>query len=121
MKSGENFSPAFGEGATDALLMSTDRPTAIIAGSNQILIGVLRSLRAHGVSIPDGMSLVTCDDLPLSEFLQPPLATISRDHEAMGRHAAELLLDMIDHGETRQMTLPTQFRATASCSPPPSS
>jgi LacI family transcriptional regulator len=112
------FTREHGESATTALFNERDLPTAIIAGSNQILVGVLRVLRAKGLSVPRDLSLVTCDDVPLSEFLEPPLATISRDPEEMGRVAAVLLLEQIRGQKPRSVTLPTGFRITESCAAP---
>ncbi len=114
-----SFTAEHGESAAHALLASPGRPSAIIAGSNQILIGVLRALRRSGVAVPAGVSLVTCDDVPLCEFLDPPLATISRDAQDMGRQAARLLLDCLDGRSPRTTVLPAAFRPTPSCAPPP--
>ena len=83
-----------GEQATQSLMAQPDPPTAIVVGSNQILVGVLRELRRSGLRIPDDVSLVTCDEVPLAEFLVPPLATIERDHFEIGAIAATLLLDL---------------------------
>ena len=117
VRSGD-FTAEHGESATTSVLSDADVPSAIIAGSNQILPGVLRALRAKGCSIPSDVSLVTCDDIALSEFLEPPLATISRDHEEIGRVAATLLLEQIESQQPRSVVLPTGFRMTASCAPP---
>jgi LacI family transcriptional regulator len=111
------FTAAHGQSATAALLRQPRRPTAIIAGSNQILPGVLRALRRAELSVPAEVSLVTCDDVALSEFLQPPLATVSRDLYAIGRTAAELLLERIAGVAPRRITLPTGFRPARSCLP----
>ena len=113
------FTAEHGEKASAELLARPGRPTAIIAGSNQILIGVLRTLKRKGVSFPADVSLVTCDDIPLAEFLDPPLATISRDPVAMGRVGAELLLELLDGATPRRASLPATFRPAASCGPPP--
>lgn len=79
------FTAAHGEDATESLLRSESPPTAIIAGSNQILIGVLRSLRRWEFAMPADISLVTCDRVDLSEFTDPPLATIERDLDETGK------------------------------------
>jgi LacI family transcriptional regulator len=112
------FTAAHGETATGTLLRGARRPTALIAGGNQILPGVLRALRRAGLAIPTEVSLVTCDDVALAEFLQPPLATVSRDLYAIGRTAAELLLERIAGHPPRRITLPTGFRPEQSCLPP---
>src|SRR5262249_3352971 len=118
VRSGE-FTAEHGEAATATLLASAERPTALIAGSSQVLPGVPRPRRGAGVRVPTELPRVTCDDVALSEFLQPPLATVSRDLPALGRTAAELLLERIAGIPPRMVTLPTAFRPAQSCLPPP--
>jgi len=112
------FTSAHGAAATAAMLDNAAPPTAIIAGNNQILVGVLRVLRERNVSIPADVSLITCDESPLSEFVEPPLATIHRDPQLMGSTAAELLLELFAGGSVRTAVLPASFRAADSCAPP---
>ena len=114
-----SFTAAHGEAATASLLAAAEPVTAIIAGGNQILAGVLQALRQAGVLAPSGVSLVTCDDVPLSGFLDPPIATITRNPEEMGTVAAEILLEQLHGRMARSAMLPVHFRATASCGPPP--
>jgi LacI family transcriptional regulator len=109
--------PGHGEAATEMLLSRKNPPTAIIATSNHTLIGVLRSLRRHGIEVPQEMSLVTCDPLPLTEFLEPSLATIDRDHVQMGSTAAELILQTLRGMGTEKVTLPVMFDPNESCGP----
>ncbi len=118
VRSGE-FTTEHGETATENLLAESVPPTAIVAGSNQILVGVLRALHRHGVRIPDEISLVTCDEVPLAEFLVPPLATIKRDHHRMGVLAAGLLLDAISGSPASVQIIPTNYVPAASVGPAP--
>lgn len=113
------FSAEHGAAATAALLDADQPPTAIIAGSNQLLVGCLRTLREAGVEVPRDLSLVTCDDVQLSEFLTPPIATISRDPAEMGRAAADLLLARIGGQPPQKVRLPVGYRPTGSCAVPP--
>jgi LacI family transcriptional regulator len=113
------FSAEHGQATTLELMRGPGAPTAIIAGSNQILVGVLRGLRLLGLRIPDDVSLVTCDDVTLSEFLTPALSTIWRDPELMGSMAANQLLQQLAGTRTAaQIHLPTGFRITDSCDVP---
>jgi LacI family transcriptional regulator len=112
------FTAEHGQKAVTAMLREDNPPTAVIAGSNQILVGVLRGLREAGLTIPRDISLITCDQVALSEFLVPPLATIMRDHYAMGYTGADLLLERLHGGSARTVFLPTTFVATDSCAPP---
>ncbi len=114
-----SFSAAFGENATAELLASPEPPTAIIAGGNQILTGCLRALRSAGVAVgAGGVSLVTCDDVPINELHSPPLAAIERDVTEIGRTAAELLLRRLAGGQAETVRLPTRFVPRASCAAP---
>lgn len=113
-----SFTAEHGARATDELMSARQPPTAIIAGGNQILAGVLEQLRELGIGVPDQMSLVTCDDVPLAAFLQPPIATISRDPGQMGQVAAKLLLELLGGAAPRTELLATSFRPTRSCAKP---
>lgn len=115
-----SYSAGHGEAATDVLLNRRDRPTAIIAGGNQILVGVLRAIRRRKLDIPRDISVVTCDRVPLSEFLQPPIATIERDTRQIGLAAAQLLLEQLQSPALRQIMLPVKFVPDQSCGPPSS-
>jgi LacI family transcriptional regulator len=106
-----------GEAATEMLLSRKTPPTAIIATSGETLTGVLRSLRRHSIEVPRDMSLVTCDPLPLTEFLEPSLATIDRDHVQMGSTAAELILETVRGKTAGKVTLPVIFDPHESCGP----
>lgn len=115
-----SFSTEHGETAAREVLSAMEPPTAIIAGGNQLLIGVLRVLRECGLRVARDVSLVACDDVPLSELYEPPIATIDRDTVGLGRVAAELLLGRLMAGDgPRTEVLPTSFTPRASCAPPP--
>ena len=95
-----------------------DPPTAVISGSNQILPGMLRALIERGLRVGDDISLVTFDDLPMLEFVQPPIAVVARDPRVIGRTAAELLLARLRGGRPEQVQVPTRFEPRASCAAP---
>jgi LacI family transcriptional regulator len=114
-----SFSPEHGEAAAVTLLDRAEPPTAIISGGNQILVGSLRVLEQRGLEVGQDISLVTCDDVPLSELHRPPIASISRDTVGLGRTAAELLLRRLRDGdEPEAVVLPTTFTPRASCAAP---
>jgi LacI family transcriptional regulator len=113
-----SYADAHGEASAQALLSSATVPSAIIAGSNQILIGVLRALRSRGMRIPQDISVVTCDEVPLMDALVPKQAVISRDLLLLGRESAEMLVSMIGGAPARTKVLPVSFRFGPSCAPP---
>lgn len=75
------------------LLSGPDAPTAIITNSDYTAHAVYKAARELSVPIGTGVSVVGHDDLPTSELLDPPLATIRMDHRAMGRALMMRLLE----------------------------
>jgi len=116
-----SLSAEHGERSTEQLLAMHPRPTAIVAGGNQVLAGCVRALARHGIRIPDDISLITCDEVDLSELHSPPIASVSRDTLLLGRTAAELLLERLNGGEPRTILLPTTFTPRPSSGPAPAS
>jgi LacI family transcriptional regulator len=97
-----DYSRTFGGQATTALLATGEPPTAIVAASDFIAIGVMQTLRERGLSIPRDMSLVGFDDMPLADLMDPALTTIRQPIETMGRLGFQTLLALI-RGETVPM------------------
>lgn len=115
-----SLSADHGEASTEQLLRMTPRPTAIVAGGNQVLAGCVRAFVRNGIRIPDDMSLLTCDEVALSELHSPPIASVGRDTYALGRVAAELLVERLrGGGEPKTVLMPTSFTPRASCGPVP--
>ena len=76
-------------------------------------------MQDEGVRVGPDISVVTCDDVPLNQLYQPPIASIGRDTVGLGSSAAELLLRRLrgaDEPET--IVLPTLFAPRPSCLPP---
>lgn len=76
-----------------------DRPTAVMCFNDLVAMGVMRALTECGLRIPQDVSVVGCDDIPVAAFLQVPLTTVRAPKRALGRRAAEILLDQIEHPE----------------------
>ena len=77
--------------------------------------------RLTGRRIPDDLSLVGFDDLPMARWFSPPLTTVRQPLTEMGRTAASMLLGMIEDGEPhgRQVELATELVVRSSTAPPP--
>jgi len=112
---------AHGREATRRLLGRPEPVTAIIAGGNQLVIGALEELKARRARIGTDVSLVSCDEISVTELFEPPIAVVRRDNNEIGRVAAELLLEQLrsDDAEPRRIVLPTEFVARPSAGPPP--
>ncbi len=80
---------------TCALLDLPEPPTAIFAGSDTQAMGVYSALRARGLSVPDAMSVIGFDDVPIASIVTPALTTIRQPLGEMGRIATTMLLRLI--------------------------
>jgi LacI family transcriptional regulator len=80
---------------TCALLELPEPPTAIFAGSDLQAMGVYSALRARGIAIPDEISVVGFDDIPLAALVTPALTTVRQPLMEMGRVATTMLLHLI--------------------------
>jgi len=81
------------------LLSLPEPPTAVFCAADTIAAGVIQAAKERRIGIPDPFMVVGYDDLPLCEYLQPPLATIRQERRAMGHIAAEAVLAMIRDAE----------------------
>lgn len=116
----QSLSAEYGFRETLAMLEAHDRPTAIIAGGNRTLVGVLRALQEKNVSFPGDLSLVSCDQTDLSRLYPGPITLIDRDMAEIGRTAAQLLLERLTGDKDqppRRVTFATRLILGRSCGP----
>jgi DNA-binding LacI/PurR family transcriptional regulator len=100
------FTGSGGAKATRTLLRARDRPTAIVYASDVMAIGGLGVARELGLRVPEDVSIVGFDDIPLAALVTPPLTTIRQDPVAAGRAATRLLLARLRDGPVEVPTLP---------------
>ena len=91
----ESLSSDYAFSETQALLGMTVSPTAIIAGGNLMLAGVLRATQMMNVKIPDDLSIVCSGDTELAELATPSVTAIRWDLSAVGREAAKILINRL--------------------------
>ncbi len=94
-----------GSRALDALL-SLDIPfTAVVCANDEMAAGAMASARSHDLVLPDDLSIVGFDNVPLARYLYPKLSTVNYPVAAMGAMAARWVLknvynrriDSVDH------------------------
>jgi LacI family transcriptional regulator len=109
-------------GAYDDMLAILRRgaelPTALFCSNDIIACGCLKALTAHGVQVPEEVSLVGFDDIPLAAYFDPPLTTVSIPAYELGRTAGNLLLAQIRGEPVPQRTLlDTELKVRESVGP----
>jgi LacI family transcriptional regulator len=86
------FSHDAGFAAAIPLLQSADRPTAVVCGNDVIALGVLSAARSLGLTVPDQLTVIGFDDIPLAGWPLVALTTVRCDLAALATVAVELLL-----------------------------
>jgi DNA-binding LacI/PurR family transcriptional regulator len=81
-----------GHSAGLALLRATPRPTAVLAMSDELALGVLAAARELGLRVPQDVSVVGWDDTPSARASDPALSTIGQSLHDQGRTCARLLI-----------------------------
>ncbi|GAA2441338.1 LacI family DNA-binding transcriptional regulator [Actinomadura vinacea] len=95
-------------GATRRLLGLAAPPTALFAGNNMLALGVAAELARLGRK---DVALVTFDDVPLAEVLEPPLTVVAQNPAELGKAAAATALRRLDgdRSRARTVTVPTRL------------
>ena len=70
-------------------------PTALVCGNDIIASGCLKACSDSGIRIPDDLSIVGFDNLPLSAVVDPPLTTMQVSKAQIGRMAVQLLVSRL--------------------------
>ncbi len=85
--------------------------TCIVTANDIQAIGILKALHRGGRRVPEDVSVIGFDDVPLAELMSPALTSVRLPIEEMGRSAVDLLLSRIDEPEleTREVVLPVDL------------
>lgn len=117
-----DFSEESGHAAADEIAKMHPPPTAIFAANDSMAIGALSALSEGGWSVPDDITVVGFDDIPIARYVSPQLTTIRVDIAELGRRAFAVLLDALSRptaaGEHRRERITTNLIVRRSCAAP---
>ena len=113
---GDAFSEQNGYLETKLLLQQKVKPTAIFTFSNTIAMGCIKALKEEKVKIPEEISLITFDDNPYLDYIEPPLTCISQPVEEICKIAVKMLFaNILDQDAAlKQVLLKTKLKVKAS-------
>ncbi|GAA2450093.1 LacI family DNA-binding transcriptional regulator [Agromyces soli] len=94
-----------GADAAERLLDLSPAPTAVLSSNALMSSGAFEAIRGRGAAV----ELVSFDDQDWMRLVDPPLSVIEQDAAHMGAVAMRLLLELIDGGSPRSVTLPTRL------------
>jgi LacI family transcriptional regulator len=91
-----DFMPLGGRSCASKLLAMEERPTAIFAANDLMAYGVLEAAEEYGLQVPEDLSLIGFDDIPLSAHTRPALTSVRQPFYSIGQRAIELLLSLLE-------------------------
>jgi LacI family transcriptional regulator len=115
------WSAQSGADAMRRLIALDEPPTAVVTSGDNLLLGAMSACRAAGLRLPEDMALVSFDDPPFGDLLDPPVTALTRNDAEIGRLAAELLLAALEPGpigEPAAMRLEAELVIRRSCGCP---
>jgi DNA-binding LacI/PurR family transcriptional regulator len=86
--------------AMDNLLALREPPTAVCCYNDMTALGAMRSVRMHGLRVPEDISVAGFDDLFVASYTEPPLTTVRQPMRRMGQLAMENLIKLMSGQET---------------------
>jgi DNA-binding LacI/PurR family transcriptional regulator len=102
--------------ALEYFLSLQEWPTAIFCANDQMAVGVLNKAQALNISIPNDISLVGFDGLPLFGLRGAGLTTVRQDIPALCRHAVDLLMKQFSGQRlSEKIVVPTQLIVGDTC------
>lgn len=97
---GRYHDPKISREATRFLMSLPEPPTAILYPDDYSYLGGMSELERMKISVPQDVSVVGYDGIPLSEILRPRLTTWKQDADQIGRCSARKLVEKVEHKQT---------------------
>ncbi len=115
------FTNEGGRRGMEALLSSESPPTAVFAPNDYAAYGALGVLDAHGLHVPDDISVVGYDNLALSRIRRIDLTTVAQPSRELGEQATQLALARLSGEQTtaRHVVMPPHLVTGSTSGPPP--
>ena len=115
----DDFCTEGGRRQARGLLALAQPPTAIVAGNDPQAFGVLQALGERGLRVPDDLSVVGFDDVPVASWATPALTTVRQPLAAMAATAFRMLHTRPGTAEPHHIELATTLVIRESTGPPP--
>jgi LacI family transcriptional regulator len=106
--------------ATKRLLQSSSIPTAIISGSYDLSVGILRAINEFKLKVPEDLSIISYDNIPQMASLETPLTSVGVPVDKLADKMVNSLLDLINQTNSQPLieAMEPEITKRSSCSPP---
>lgn len=112
-----DFTEASGYHCGRELLEGAQKPSAVFCSNDDMAFGMIQAAQDVKFVVPTDLSVVGFDDVPKASFSKPQLTTVRQPLQAMGRRAAEVLLQRIEGGgpQDKEVVLETELVIRGTC------
>lgn len=116
---GDYFDLEHGKQAMERLLTLDEPPTAVFISGDIMALGAIQVCDERSIRIPEDLSIIGFDNLPILDWMSPSLTTVGQDYDAIGQACCELLTNIIDKKEDQyiQKIIETNLIERKSCAP----
>ncbi len=104
-----DFTEEGGAAAMERLLAAHPATDSVFTASDAMAIGALRTLRSHGLRVPQDVAVIGFNDLASARHTHPPLTTVHQPVRALGREMARMLVGAIEGHDPSPLILPTRL------------
>jgi LacI family repressor for deo operon, udp, cdd, tsx, nupC, and nupG len=97
------------------------RPTALFAANDEMAIGLIKTVHAAGLRVPEDLSVVGFDGIAYADYCEPTLTTIVQPRRELGATAAAELIALMTTGKEaarKEIQLPAALILRDSTCPP---
>ncbi|SDK38088.1 LacI family DNA-binding transcriptional regulator [Sediminibacillus albus] len=94
-----------------AFFRSRPTMTGIVCASDYLAIGIMRIAATMGLSIPEDLSVIGADDVPIASLLTPALSSVQVDLPGIGQEATRMLIDLLTgkHVDSKNLVFPMTY------------
>ncbi|MFJ5047558.1 LacI family DNA-binding transcriptional regulator [Streptomyces sp. NPDC088719] len=114
-----SFAPSDARDRVAQVLARADRPTSVICDDDNLAVGVYAAAAGLGLSIPDDLSVVGFNDIPIASLLHPQLTSVRLPAEQLGIHGMRTYLRLRQGEPVAPVSLPVHMVVRGSTGPPP--
>ncbi|MEH1512829.1 LacI family DNA-binding transcriptional regulator [Cutibacterium avidum] len=109
------YSETYGINVLTRIQRLNTQPTAIMAASDIVAIGIVSGAEQYGISIPQDLSIIGFDGISVGAWLRPKLTTVVQPVEGMISAAFEELRHLYEREDIRNHSLAMELRIRESC------
>jgi LacI family transcriptional regulator len=92
-----NFTEQSGYDVAKKIIQANDLPDAVFCANDQMAIGFIKAMKAHGLKAPDDIGVVGFDDIKIAQYIQPGLSSVSSSRFSWGAAAANQLIELLEN------------------------